>query len=112
MSFSFERFSATRRLILQGAGSVALFGLGGVERMPFGVLSAGRQRLVLLARAMLPEPELLLLDEPCLNLDDASRRLVLGMLERLLKLRKTETVICVAHRADDVPRGFSQTLRL
>jgi molybdate transport system ATP-binding protein len=88
------------------------FGLEGTERTPFGALSAGRQRLVLLARAMLPEPELLLLDEPCLNLDGASRRLVLGVLERLLKVRKTETVVCVAHRPDDVPRGFTRTLRL
>jgi molybdate transport system ATP-binding protein len=87
-------------------------GLDGLERAPFGALSAGRQRLVLLARAMLPEPDLLLLDEPCLNLDDASRRLVLRVLERLLERRGTETVICVAHRAGDVPRGFGRTLRL
>jgi molybdate transport system ATP-binding protein len=89
-----------------------LFGLEGMERRPFGALSAGQQRLVLLARAMLPAPDLLLLDEPCLNLDDASRRLVLRVVERVLTLHRTETVVCVAHRADDVPRGFSQTLRL
>jgi sulfur-oxidizing protein SoxY len=34
MSFSFERFSATRRLVLQGAGAVALFGLGGLAAPP------------------------------------------------------------------------------
>jgi len=87
-------------------------GLRGVERLPFGALSAGRQRLVLLARALLPQPDLLLLDEPCLNLDTESRRLVLGALERLLRERRDEAVVCVAHRADDVPRGFQSLLRL
>jgi len=87
-------------------------GLAGVEKVPFGALSSGCQRLVLLARAMLPQPDLLLLDEPCLNLDTASRRLVLEVLERLLRSRRDEAVICVVHRADDVPRGFTQVLQL
>lgn len=87
-------------------------GLAGVERRPFGALSSGRQRLVLLARAMLPQPDLLLLDEPCLNLDTESRRLVLDVLQRLLRSRRDEAVVCVAHRTDDVPRGFSRVLSL
>ena len=87
-------------------------GVADAEKVPFGELSAGRQRLVLLARAMLPQPDLLLLDEPCLNLDEASRRHVLGVLERLFRARRDETVICVAHRPDDVPRGFQHVLRL
>lgn len=87
-------------------------GLTDAEKVPFGELSAGRQRLVLLARAMLPQPDLLLLDEPCLNLDYAARRHVLGALERLLRNRRKETVICVSHRSDDVPRGFQRMLTL
>ena len=87
-------------------------GLSEAERAPFGTLSSGRQRLVLLARALLPQPDLLLLDEPCLNLDDASRRHVLSVLERLFRKRREEAVVCVAHRPDDVPRGFDRVLRL
>lgn len=87
-------------------------GLSDAEKACFGELSAGRQRLVLLARAMLPRPDLLLLDEPCLNLDDASRRHVLAIVERLFRTRRDEAVVCVAHRPDDVPLGFEQTLRL
>ncbi len=91
---------------------LAELGVAEAAHAPFGLLSAGRQRLVLLARAMLPRPDLLLLDEPCLNLDTASRRLVLRALERLLRTRRDETVVCVAHRPDDVPRGFERVLRL
>lgn len=88
------------------------FGLEGRERTPFADLSSGEQRLVLLARALLPQPDLLLLDEPCLNLDVASRNRVLRVLERLLDARREETVVCVAHRPDDVPRGFRRVLQL
>jgi len=88
------------------------FGLEGCERTPFGALSSGGQRLVLLARALLPQPDLLLLDEPCLNLDVASRDQVLRVLEDLLDKRREETVVCVAHRSDNVPRGFGHVLRL
>ena len=87
-------------------------GLAGVERIPLGALSAGRQRLVLLARAMFPKPDLLLLDEPCLNLDTDSKRLVLDVLEKLLNTHPEETVVCVTHRSDDIPRGFNRILRL
>jgi len=93
-------------------GWLCELGLSDAEKACFGELSSGRQRLVLLARAMLPQPDLLLLDEPCLNLDEASRRHVLGVLERLLRARRDETVVCVAHRPDDVPRGFQQVLKL
>ena len=60
----------------------------------------------------LPRPDLLLLDEPCFNLDTASRRLVLRMLSRLLHDRVIETAIYSAHQPDDVPRGFDHVLTL
>lgn len=103
---------ATREAREAARGWLRELGLAEAELLPFGALSSGRQRLVLLARALLPKPDLLLLDEPCLNLDDAARRHVLGVLERLLRRRRDEAVICVAHRPDDVPRGFDQVLRL
>ena len=102
----------TRTVREQARAWLIKLGLTGVDRIPFGALSAGRQRLVLLARAMLPQPDLLLLDEPCLNLDTDAKRLVLGVLERLLKTHREEAVVCVAHRPDDIPRGFRQVLSL
>lgn len=88
--------------------------LGIAERahVPFARLSGGRQRLVLLARALFANPDLLLLDEPCLNLDAATKKKVLAILTRLLKARPGLTAVCVAHRTDDVPGGFSRVLNL
>lgn len=102
----------TRAAREEARGWLAELGLGDVERARFGELSAGQQRLVLLARALLPKPALLLLDEPCLNLDEASRRRVLSALGRLFRVRREEAVVCVAHRPDDVPPGFERVLRL
>jgi len=102
----------TRVLREEALRWLALFGLSAESAAPFGSLSAGHQRLVLLARAFFPQPPLLLLDEPCFSLDQTSRRLVLETLERILSERRQETVIYVAHRTDDIPQGFNHELRL
>ena len=50
---------------------------------PFNKLSYGDQRLLLIARAMVKHPPLLILDEPCLGLDDMNRQLVLALIEKI-----------------------------
>jgi molybdate transport system ATP-binding protein len=88
------------------------FGVKQFADAPFGALSAGSQRLVLLARAMLPRPELLLLDEPCLNLEGSAHRLVLRTVERLMRSQPDLALVCVAHRAQDIPNGITHHLAL
>ena len=53
-------------------------GAGPLAASPFGVLSLGEQQKVLIARALMARPELLILDEPCAGLDIASREKLLG----------------------------------
>jgi len=85
------------------------FGLAACASRPFGSLSAGWQRMTLLARALVKTPDLLVLDEPCQGLDAAHRARIIRTVEGLL--RQT-TVIYVTHRRDEIPAGISRVLRL
>lgn len=66
----------------------------------------------LLSDALAAEPELLLLDEPCLNLDAKAARALCRRVGRWLRERPRVTAICVAHRPDHVPRGFDLVMDL
>jgi molybdate transport system ATP-binding protein len=78
---------------------------------PFNSLSYGEQRLVLIARAMVKHPPLLILDEPCLGLDDMNRQLVLALIERICASGET-TVLYVNHRTEDHILGIDNHLAL
>lgn len=88
--------------------------LGLHERLhaQLGTLSAGMVRLALVIRALVAEPDLLLLDELCMNLEAAERKKVLRLIDRLLAEMPALTVICIAHRPDHIPPHFNRTLRL
>lgn len=88
--------------------------LGLHERLhdPLGALSAGGVRLVLVVRALLAHPDLLLLDELCMNLEEAERKRLLRLLDRLLEATPGLTVLYIAHRPDHIPPGFDRVLRL
>ena len=66
---------------------------------PFS-LSAGFQRMVLLARALVKRPRLLILDEPCQGLDAAHRGLFVRAVDALIRARAA-TVLYVTHRPDE-----------
>jgi len=77
----------------------------------FTQLSHGDQRLLLIARAMVKHPPLLILDEPCLGLDDINRQLVLALIEKICA-SGTTTVLYVNHHAEDKVAGIDQHLAL
>ncbi|MEQ1870096.1 MAG: ATP-binding cassette domain-containing protein, partial [Vicinamibacterales bacterium] len=70
---------------------------------PLAVLSGGELRRVLLAHALDPEPELLLLDEPTAGLDDASAGWLEETLTAIRSARRT-TVLMVSHDLEQVRR--------
>jgi molybdate transport system ATP-binding protein len=78
---------------------------------PLFALSAGLQRMVLLARALVKNPRLLILDEPCQGLDSAHRDFFLLELEVLLRSGGV-TAIYVTHRPEEIPRSIKRVLTL
>ena len=88
-----------------------ILGLQARAGQPFNQLSYGDQRLLLIARAMVKHPHLLILDEPCFGLDDLSRQLVLALIEKICGGSET-TVIYVNHHAQDRIEGISNYLAL
>ncbi len=87
------------------------FGLGDQADTAFGELSLGDQRLVLLARAVVKPPKLLILDEPCQGLDAAHRHAVLARVDRLVQ-RTGASLIFVTHHAGEMPACITRVLRL
>lgn len=91
-------------------GWLAALGMSAVAREGFDTLSFGQQRMVLLARAMVKSPAILLLDEPTLGLDGHHRRLMLDAIDHIASQSDTQ-VIFVSHSAGDVPACINQHLR-
>jgi molybdate transport system ATP-binding protein len=86
------------------------FGLAGLAERPFGRLSTGEQRLVLLVRALVKNPPLLVLDEPFQALDEQAIDHVRDWLDR--RLRQDQTLIFVSHVPEEIPRTVTRRLRL
>ena len=84
-------------------------GLAEYSRESFDALSFGLQRMVLLARAMVKAPVILLLDEPTLGLDGYHRRLILRAIDHIAANSDTQ-VIFVSHSAGDMPACINQQL--
>ena len=79
-----------------------IFGIGQLADRPFLQLSSGEQRLVLLARAFVKDPQLLILDEPLHGLDLYNRRLVKDVIETFCQ-RRNKTMIMVTHYETELP---------
>ncbi|MEM7231765.1 MAG: ATP-binding cassette domain-containing protein [Planctomycetota bacterium] len=86
-------------------------GLARASDLLFHELSEGERQLVLLARALIKEPELLVLDEPCQALDAHNRRRFLDVLNRVLN-RTRATLIYITHDRDEVPANATHGLVL
>jgi iron complex transport system ATP-binding protein len=79
---------------------------------PFGVLSQGERQQVLIARARMAKPLLLVLDEPCAGMDPGVRERFLAWLNEQLHQPETPTVVLVTHHIEEIVPGFQNTLVL
>jgi molybdate transport system ATP-binding protein len=90
---------------------IGLLGMADLARKRFDHLSHGQQRLILLARAMVKSPLLMILDEPCDGLDYANRRNILEFIEFIGSQTATD-LIYVTHHKDEIPPCITHALVL
>jgi iron complex transport system ATP-binding protein len=98
---------AERLLAETGVG-----GGDGVGARAFGVVSEGERQHVLLARALMADPEVLLLDEPAAGLDMGARERFLSALGALAARDSAITLVLVTHHTEEIPPGITHALLL
>ena len=88
-----------------------IFGIGHLADRNFREMSSGEQRLILVARAFVKEPSLLILDEPLHGLDDVNRRMVKDRVDEYCQ-DPEKTLIYVTHYQEELPRCIDHSLYL
>ena len=103
----YDSFDVTRAVELLDA-----LGCAHLIRRKFATLSEGERKRVQIARALMPDPELLLLDEPAAGLDLGGREDLLRRISALARDPRAPTIILVTHHVEEVPEDFTHAMLL
>ena len=93
-------------------GLLNRWGLANLARRTFGTLSEGERKRALIARSLMADPEMLLLDEPGAGLDLGGREALLAGLAELAREPGAPTIILVTHHVEEIPPGFTHAMLL
>jgi iron complex transport system ATP-binding protein len=103
----YDSFDVTRAVELLDA-----LGCAHLIRRRFATLSEGERKRVQIARSLMPDPELLLLDEPAAGLDLGGREDVLRRISGLAADPQAPMIVLVTHHVEEVPEGFTHAMLL
>ena len=87
-------------------------GLASIAEREWAFLSQGERQRVLIARALMTRPKLLILDEPCAGLDPIARESFLRFLDRLGQRRGAPALVLVTHHVEEIVPAFTHALLL
>ena len=106
------RWSPTPEQVAQAEELVAMLGLSTRRDALWPVLSQGERGRALIARALMPQPRLLLLDEPATGLDLAAREQLLTSLDALRRRHPALATVLVTHHLEELPESTTHALLL
>jgi iron complex transport system ATP-binding protein len=96
----------------RAADLLAAFGVAHLSDRYFGTLSEGERKRVQIARSLMTDPELLLLDEPAAGLDLGGREELVSALAELAGDPRSPVLVLVTHHVEEIPPGFTHILLL
>lgn len=86
---------------------LSIFGIAHLAQRSLRTLSEGEIQRVHIARALMPDPQILILDEPTAGLDLGARELLMMALEEIAADRHAPALLLVTHHVEEIPRGFT-----
>lgn len=106
-----REFSVNNQEIKYAGELLSMLGLKDKMYQPFCLMSKGERQCVLIARALISKPEILILDEPATGLDVCAREYIFKAVEKLAK-ETDMTIIYVTHYAEEILPGFEKAMLL